>query len=288
MGAYGPGAGPATGYAPADARGMPVSSGRRFEGRVALVTGAGSPTGIGFAAARQLGREGASVAVASTTERIHERAAELQALGYAAAGYVADLTDWDAAHAMVAEVLRRFGAIDVLVNNAGMVQVGVEGVSKPFAELSQSEWHREIALNLNTTAAVTHAVVPTMLERGYGRIVNVSSATGPFVAIAGSVGYGAAKAGVDGLTRVLALELGRRGITVNSVAPGWIRTGSSLPDELVAGEHTPVGRPGTPEEVAELIAFLASEGASYITGRSIVVDGGNTIQEHKGPSRDGV
>ncbi|HZP90524.1 MAG TPA: SDR family NAD(P)-dependent oxidoreductase [Actinomycetota bacterium] len=260
-----------------------MSPAARFEGRVALVTGAGSPTGIGFAAARQLGREGASVAVASTTVRIHDRAAELGREGIAATGFVADLTDWDAAHAMVAEVLRRFGVIDVLVNNAGMVQVGSEGISKPFVDLTEAEWDRELAVNLRTTAAVTHAVLPTMLARAYGRIVNVSSATGPVVAIAGSVGYGAAKAGVDGLTRGLALELGPHGITVNSVAPGWIRTGSSLPDELVAGEHTPVGRPGTPQEVAELIAFLASEGASYVTGRSIVIDGGNTIQEHKGP-----
>jgi 3-oxoacyl-[acyl-carrier protein] reductase len=263
------------------AEGGAVAQGK--EGKVALVTGAGSATGIGFATARVLGRDAAMLAIASTTDRIRDREAELRSLGYTASGFVADLTSLGQAKSLVESVLELHGRIDVLVNNAGMVQVGVDSPTKRFVDLNDDDWNRDVALNLTTTFNVTRCVVPGMVQRGYGRIVNVSSTTGPLVAIPGGVGYGAAKAAVDGLTRGLALEVAPHGITVNSVAPGWIQTGSSLPEELVAGAHTPVGRPGRPEEVAEVIAFLASEAASYVTGRSIVVDGGNTIQEHKGP-----
>jgi 3-oxoacyl-[acyl-carrier protein] reductase len=159
----------------------------------------------------------------------------------------------------------------------------MEDVSSPFLDLDEASFDRDLALNLKTAFNVTRAVLVGMVERRYGRIVNVSSVTGPLVANPGSAGYASAKAAMDGLTRAIAIEVGRQGVAVNSVAPGWIETGSSLPEELVAGRHTPIGRSGRPEEVAELIAFLASERASYITGQSIVIDGGNTIQEYKGP-----
>ncbi|HEX6230875.1 MAG TPA: SDR family NAD(P)-dependent oxidoreductase [Actinomycetota bacterium] len=255
----------------------------RFDDRVALVTGAGSPSGIGFAAARLLSREGAAVAVASTTDRIHQRAAEL---GSPAAGFVADLTDHGQVRSMVEGVLGRLGRVDVLVNNAGMVQTGVEDEGGRFVDLEPAAFERDLALNLLTAANATRAVLPGMLERGYGRIVMVSSVTGPVVSNAESSGYAAGKAAMDGLMRAIALETARSGVTCNSVQPGWIATGSQLPEEEVAGRHTPVGRSGTPEEVAEAIAFLASEGASYVTGATLVVDGGNTIQEYKGPSED--
>jgi 3-oxoacyl-[acyl-carrier protein] reductase len=252
--------------------------------RAALVTGAGSPTGIGFAAARALGREGLAVAVASTTDRIHERAAELAAEGIAAAGFTGDLTDPAATAAVVTGVRERFGRIDVLVNNAGMVNVGMDGeIDASFVDLDEASWDLDISLNLKTAFNVTHAVLPQMLERGWGRIVMVSSVTGPVVTNPGSAGYSAAKAGMDGLMRAVAIEVARGGVTVNSVAPGWIATGSQTPEEAVAGRHTPIGRSGTPEEIAAAVVFLASEGASYLTGQSIVVDGGNTIQEYKGP-----
>ena len=254
-------------------------------GRVALVTGAGSPTGIGFACAQVLGREGASVAICSTTDRIQERVAELSAAGVDAAGFVGDLTDRPQTRALVAAVADRFGRVDILVNNAGMVTVGDPEQDDPlFAEMDDADWDRSIAMNLTTAYNVTRAVFPAMLESGWGRVVMVSSVTGPVVTTIASAGYSAAKAGMDGFMRALAIEGGPRGVLVNSVAPGWIASGSQLPPEALAGRHTPLGRSGTPGEIAEVVAFLASERASYLTGQSLVVDGGNTIQEIKGSS----
>ena len=253
----------------------------RMDGRVVLVTGAGSESGIGFACARVLSRRGAAVAITSTTERIHQRARELSDSGGLASAFTADLTDPMQTADLVARVLAWRGRIDALVNNAGMVQSGVEDGDHDFIDMPPELWDRHLALNLGTTVNVTRAVAPGMVKQGSGRIVNVSSVTGPIVTDRHMTGYGAAKAAVDGLMRGLALELGPHGITVNSVAPGWIATASVPEYEMEAGRHTPLGRPGKASEVAELVAFLASDAASYITGRSIVVDGANIIQENK-------
>lgn len=257
----------------------------RFDGRVALVTGAGSPNGIGFAAARALGRDGARVSIASTTDRIHERVAELAADGIEASGHVGDLMENGAATRLVDEVLAAHGGrLDVLVNNAGMVAVGASEDSGLVAGMDEAEWDRGIARNLRTAFAVTRAALPALVASGRGRIVFVSSVTGPLVSNPGSAAYGAAKAGILGLMRGLAIEVGRQAVTVNAVLPGWIATGSQLPEEAIGGENTPLGRSGRPDEVAAAIAFFASDEASYITGHGLVVDGGNTIQEFKGPS----
>ena len=244
-----------------------------LSGLVALVSGAGSERGIGYACARALRDAGADVVISATTERVHDRAREL-----GVRAVVADLMDPAQAERLAAEA----GAVDILVNNAGMVQTGAPDVSGRFAELDLADWRTQLERTLGTAVNLTHAVLPGMLERAFGRVVFVSSVTGPRVAIDGSSAYGTAKSGLDGLMRELALEAGPSGVTVNSVAPGWIETASSTPDELVAGRHTPIGRPGTPDEVAAAVVFLAAREASYVAGHALVVDGGNTIQEVKG------
>jgi len=249
------------------------------EGRTALVTGAGSPDGIGFATARLLRDKGAKVAITSTTDRILERLAELGG-GDQAFAKTADLTDSADVTSLVGAVEAALGPIDIVVNNAGMVQVGRDEPWSPLVETSDESWRYLIEINLTSVFLVTRAVLPGMIERGYGRIVQMSSVTGPLVGIPGGAAYGAGKAGMLGMARSLAIEAGPH-VTVNCIGPGWIKTSATEEDDVLAGNHTPAGRPGTPEEVGHVALFLASEEASYITGQFIVVDGGNTIQETK-------
>jgi 3-oxoacyl-[acyl-carrier protein] reductase len=239
---------------------------------------------IGFATATVCGREGAALAIVDISERVHDCAAALRERGFTVSSHTADLTRRAQVEAAVAESLVAHGRIDVLVNNAGMVICGEEESFTPFQELTEEQWDFAIAINLKTQFLVTRAVVPHMIAQGCGRIVNVSSVTGPVVANPEESGYCAAKAGVLGMTRGLALDVAKHGIGVNAVGPGWIATGSQADGEDVGGLNTPLGRSARPEEVANVICFLASDEASYVTGQLIVVDGGNTIQEYKGPS----
>ena len=248
-------------------------------GKVALVTGAGSAGGIGLACARALLHAGASVAITSTTARIFERQAEFGAGSQAA---IADLTRQAEVEALVAGVQAALGPVDILVNNAGMQQSGIDHARRPLSDLPDATWEFGLAISLTSAFRMCRAVLPGMQARGFGRIVQMSSVTGPLVGIDGSGSYAAAKAGLMGMTRVMAIETGGYGVTVNAVGPGWIATDSSSKAELRAGRHTPLQRPGTPAEVAHAVLFLAAEEASYITGQLIVVDGGNTLQEVKG------
>ena len=249
----------------------------RFAGRVAIVTGAGAPDGIGAAVARHLVGQGARVVLGATTDRVHARAAEFGESGVAVVG---DLTAEGSAEALVAAAVDRWGRVDVLVNNAGMTSVSSGwDADADVASLSLADWDSAIARNMTTAFLMSRAAVPVMTAAGYGRIVSVGSTTGAVNAMPGQSTYAAAKAGLVGFSRALALEVIGRGVTVNVVAPGYVETGSQLEFESAAATAGPIGRSGTPAEIASCVAFLAHESASFVTGAVLVADGGHSLPE---------
>ncbi len=249
--------------------------------RVAIVTGCGSASGIGFATARALAELGATVVVTATGEHIQDRVTELRTQGLDVKGTHADLTSSAGARSVLDFTLREAGIPSILVNNAGMTSNGSVVESGTAADISEDDWHGGLRRNLDTSFYMSRAVIPHLRQQHFGRIVFVTSVTGPVMAMHGEAAYAAAKAGLVGLMRSIAIDEAAHGITSNAVAPGWIDTGAQTTSERDEGRHVPLGRSGTATEVATAIASLCLPGAGYTTGQVVVVDGGNSVSEER-------
>lgn len=255
----------------------------KLDGRTAVVTGGAMGNGEGIA--RVMGRHGARVDLWDRSDRVFDTAAALRTEGIVATARQVDVTDRVRVEAAAAEILEEAGAVDILVNNAGVARLA------PFARMDDRLRDVHFQVNVFGVWNCTRALVPTMQARRYGKIVILSSVTGPMVVDAGMSAYAATKAALIGLTKGLARDLAPDGIHVNAICPGYVRTPmvehtarESNPDDpeavidgIAAG--VPLGRLGRPEEIGELAAFLASDEASYITGTQIVIDGGSTLPE---------
>jgi 3-oxoacyl-[acyl-carrier protein] reductase len=249
---------------------------RRLEGMVCIVTGVATPKGIGYGTAKVFAKEGAKVICVVRRPIVHERVKELTDEGYDAVGYVVDLTKKKEVSSMIDDILSKYEKIDVLVNVAG----GGEGVHGNIVNITEDEWDKVMAANMKTCLLCTKSVLPFMMERGWGKIVNISSVTGPIVSMRGSTAYSASKGAVSAFTRALALDIAEHGITVNSICPGWIDSGVVKNIEKLRAS-IPMKRLGNSEEVGYLALFLATKESDYITGQDFVIDGGNIIQERK-------
>ena len=257
--------------------------------RVALVTGAAR--GIGAGISRILAENGANVILTDLSDEVEQTAAAIQRQGYAAQSYTMDVTNSHQVNQIVSDAIKKYRKIDILVNNAGIYP------RCNLTEMSDEFLQKMFDVNVFGMFRCTRAILPSMLQKKYGKVLNMSSVTGPFVADAsgGQTAYAATKSAVWGFTTALALETAQYGINVNCICPGHIdtpggqeqaRTDSEFPDRTLAdlGGTVPQGRMGTPEEVGKLALFLVSDDAGYITGTHVVIDGGNMIQEtYRGP-----
>jgi len=255
--------------------------------RVAIVTGASR--GLGEGIAKAFAREDASVVLFSRDiQRLQKHEKDIWDLGQKAVAFKVDVADASQVEKAVKEVLKLFGRVDILVNNAGIAP------SMPFVEMPDEVRDSVIDINIKGVWNCTKAVIPSMIEHKYGKIINISSVTGPMVSGKGMTIYSASKGAVSGFTKSLALEVAEHGINVNAICPGSFDTpmmrsmaglrGWSSEDDYIKefGREIPLGRLGSIEEMGDLAVFLASENSKYITGAEIVIDGGNMIQEHKG------
>ena len=242
----------------------------KLEGRVALVTGASQ--GIGHACALALARQGASVALAARNQqKLDELAQQITAAGGKAAAFAIDVADEEQIKSGSKSALAHFGKIDILVNNAGMTK------DQLVMRMKRADWDAVLNTNLTSAYLCTQQVIGSMLKQRWGRIINITSVFGQ-MGQAGQANYASSKAGLIGLTMALARELASRNITCNAVAPGFIETAMTavLSEEFKqnAVRQIPLGRVGTPDDIANAVAFLASEEASYITGHVLNVNGG--------------
>lgn len=257
----------------------------KLKDKVAIVTGGAMGNGLGVV--KVFLNHGAKVVILDKSEKVHTTVTELQNSGYEVSGYEVDIRDKDELHKVVEEIATKYGRIDILVNNAGVAKL------VPFLEMSDDVRDFHFDINIKGTWNVTKEVIPYMVKQNYGKIVNLSSVTGPMVADTGEVAYATTKAALIGFTKSLAIEYATNHITVNAILPGYIMTpmvegiakdtDASNPESVVKGiaDGIPMGRLGTIEELGDLAAFLASDESRYITGAEFVIDGGSTLPETK-------
>ena len=248
---------------------------KQLHGKIALVSGASR--GIGQAIALQLGRAGATVIGTATSELGAQAISDyLQAAGITGGGMKLDVTDAAEVDAVIAEINRGHGEIAILINNAGITR------DMTFKKMTKIDWDAVIDTNLDSVFNMSKPIVDGMVTRGWGRVINVSSVNGQKGAF-GQTNYSAAKAGMHGFTKALALEVAKKGVTVNTISPGYIGTKmvTAIAEDILNSKiipQIPIGRLGKPEEVAGLCAYLASDEAAFITGANIAINGGQHMQ----------